>query len=61
MIPEDSWGQKIIDIKDNDIDIFVIGDDWQGKFDRLKEFCKVIYIIKTKGISSSKLKSILED
>jgi len=61
VIPEDSWDQKIIDIKDNDIDIFVIGDDWKGKFDILKEFCKVIYLVRTKGISSSKLKSILKD
>ena len=61
VIPEDSWDQKSNDIKDNNIDIFVIGDDWQGKFDKLKDFCEVIYLTRTKGISSSKLKSILED
>ena len=49
------------DIQDNDIDIFVMGDDWEGKFDELKDFCEVIYYPRTKGISSTKLRSILDD
>jgi glycerol-3-phosphate cytidylyltransferase len=61
VIPEDNWDQKTTDIQNNNIDIFVMGDDWQGKFDKLKSFCKVIYLPRTKGISSSKLKSILKD
>ena len=61
VIPEDNWGQKVTDIQDNDIDIFVMGDDWKGKFDELKEFCEVIYFPRTKGISSTKLRSILDD
>ena len=38
-----------------------MGDDWEGKFDKLKDFCKVIYLPRTKGISSTKLRSILDD
>ena len=61
VIPENNWDQKVTDIKGNNIDIFVIGDDWEGKFDELKDFCEVIYLPRTKGISSSKLRSILDD
>ena len=61
VIPEDNWDQKKTDIQDNNIDIFIMGDDWEGKFDELKDLCKVIYLPRTKGISSSKLRSILED
>ena len=61
VIPENNWDQKVTDIKGNNIDIFVIGDDWEGKFDELKVFCEVIYLPRTKGISSSKLRSILDD
>ena len=61
VIPEDNWDQKVTDIQDNDIDIFVMGDDWKGKFDELKEFCEVVYFPRTKGISSTKLRSILDD
>ena len=61
VIPENNWDQKATDIQDNDIDIFVMGDDWKGKFDELKEFCEVIYFPRTKGISSTKLRSILDD
>jgi glycerol-3-phosphate cytidylyltransferase len=61
VIPENNWDQKVTDIQDNDIDIFVMGDDWDGKFDELKVFCEVIYYPRTKGISSTKLRSILDD
>ena len=61
VIPENNWGQKVTDIQGNNIDIFVMGDDWEGKFDELKVFCEVIYLPRTKGISSSKLRSILDD
>ena len=61
VIPEENWEQKITDIQDNNIDIFVMGNDWEGKFDELKGLCKVIYLPRTKGISSTKLKSILDD
>lgn len=53
VIPEKSWDQKIEDVKKFDIDIFVIGDDWAGKFDFLNDFCKVIYLPRTEGISTT--------
>ena len=61
VIPENNWDQKATDIQDNNIDIFVMGDDWKGKFDELKIFCEVIYLPRTNGISSTKLRSILDD
>jgi glycerol-3-phosphate cytidylyltransferase len=60
VIPENNWEQKIEDIRQNDVDIFVMGDDWRGKFDFLEKYCKVHYIKRTTGISTTKLKSILE-
>ena len=59
VIPEESWEQKIEDIKNYDIDILVMGDDWEGKFDYLKKFCEVIYLPRTKGISTTKIKQDL--
>jgi glycerol-3-phosphate cytidylyltransferase len=61
VIPEKSWDQKIKDIKQLEIDTFVIGDDWRGKFDFLKEYCKVVYLPRTKGISSTSLKESLKN
>ena len=61
VIPEDNWEQKINDIKNEDVDIFVMGSDWKGKFDELDKLCKVVYFERTKGISTTKLKSILKD
>jgi glycerol-3-phosphate cytidylyltransferase len=61
VIPEDNWEQKVSDVKENDVDIFVMGSDWEGKFDELKVYCKVIYFPRTKGISTTKLKSILKE
>ena len=59
VIPENNWEQKTFDIKVNEVDIFVMGSDWEGKFDELNSFCKVIYFPRTNGISTTKLKSIL--
>jgi len=61
VIPEKSWEQKTDDIKKYDVDFFVIGEDWKGKFDFLKENCKVIYLPKTKGISTTQLKSAIKN
>ena len=61
VIPEDNWEQKINDVKNEDVDIFVMGSDWKGKFDELNKLCKVVYFERTKGISTTKLKSILKD
>lgn len=57
IIVEEYEGQKIDDIKRYSVDIFTVGSDWQGKFDYLKEYCDVIYLERTKGISSSDLRS----
>jgi len=59
VIPEDNWNQKIDDIKKYNIDIFAIGNDWKGEFDFLKEHCEVIYLDRTKDISSASIKRIL--
>jgi glycerol-3-phosphate cytidylyltransferase len=59
VIPENSWEQKIQDVIDHDIDIFVMGDDWKGKFDFLKDYCEVVYLPRTIGISTTKIKNDL--
>jgi len=56
VIDENKWEQKIDDIKKYNIDIFVIGDDWKGKFDFLKDYCEVVYLPRTENISSTFLK-----
>ena len=57
IIVEEYEGQKIEDIKQYNIDIFAIGSDWKGKFDYLKEFCEVVYLERTQGVSSSEIRS----
>ena len=62
VIPEESWGQKRTDIHEYHIDTFVIGDDWEGKFDFLKEEgAEVVYLSRTPEISSSQIKSDLNE
>ena len=56
VIPETSWDQKIKDIERYNIDTFVMGDDWKGQFDFLKDYCEVVYLPRTNGISTSKIK-----
>jgi glycerol-3-phosphate cytidylyltransferase len=56
VIPERSWEQKRSDIKRLKVDVFVMGDDWRGKFDELKDCCRVVYLPRTKGISTTMLK-----
>lgn len=56
IIIEEYEGQKIDDIKRYDIDIFTVGSDWEGFFDYLKEYCEVIYLPRTKGVSSTQLR-----
>lgn len=59
VIPENSWDQKIDDIREYRVDTFVIGDDWKGKFDFLNDYCEVVYLSRTPEISTSKIKSEL--
>ena len=60
VIPETCWEQKRQDVVDNKIDIFVMGDDWKGKFDFLSDICKVVYLPRTTGISSTDLKASMD-
>lgn len=59
VIPENTWDQKINDVKKHDVDLFVMGDDWKGEFDFLNEFCEVVYLPRTIGISTTKIKDDL--
>ena len=61
IIIEDYVGQKIDDIQKYDVDVFAIGSDWEGKFDYLKEYCEVVYLARTEGISSTMLRSETEE
>ncbi|MBN2237163.1 MAG: glycerol-3-phosphate cytidylyltransferase [Bacteroidales bacterium] len=59
IIPEEDWEQKTKDVQDHHVDLFIMGDDWAGKFDYLKDYCEVKYLPRTKGISTTKLKALL--
>ena len=60
VVPEENWKQKISDIQKYNIDVFVIGDDWKGKFDYLEDFgIEVVYLPRTKEISTTKIKKDL--
>ena len=61
IIVEEYEGQKIDDIKRLGVDIFTVGSDWEGHFDYLKEFCKVVYLERTQGISSSEIRAEKRD
>jgi glycerol-3-phosphate cytidylyltransferase len=56
VIPEETWEQKITDVKEYHVDTFVMGDDWAGKFDFLKPYCEVIYLPRTPEISTTQIK-----
>lgn len=60
VIPENSWDQKINDVKEFKIDTFVMGDDWKGKFDFLSEYCEVVYLPRTPEISTTQIKKDLQ-
>ncbi len=57
VIPENNWEQKVQDISEFKVDVFVIGEDWKGKFDYLDEFCKVAYLERTPEVSTTKIKN----
>lgn len=59
VIPEESWDQKVSDIKKYNVSIFGMGNDWVGRFDELKPYCEVVYLPRTDGISSTQLKKTL--
>jgi glycerol-3-phosphate cytidylyltransferase len=57
VIPETEWEQKKQDIIDHQVDVLVMGSDWEGRFDELNEFCEVVYLPRTPDISSTDIKS----
>ncbi len=59
VIPEDTWEQKIDDIQRHNVSTFAMGDDWAGKFDFLQAHCEVVYLPRTKDISTTSLKEML--
>jgi len=59
VIPEECWEQKTSDVQLYKVDTFVMGDDWAGKFDFLKEYCQVVYLPRTPEISSTQIKQYL--
>lgn len=61
VIPENDWEQKIQDVQNHGIDLFVMGDDWAGEFDFLKDYCEVVYLNRTEGISTSQIKNELSE
>lgn len=61
VIPEENWEQKPADIKNYYADVFVMGDDWTGKFDFLKQYCDVIYLPRTPDVSSSNTKNYINE
>lgn len=58
IIPEETWEQKRKDIQKHDIDVFVMGSDWEGKFDDLKDLCEVEYLKRTPNISSTAIRTM---
>ena len=60
VIPEHNWEQKVSDVQEFRVDTFVIGDDWVGKFDFLKEHCEVVYLGRTPEISTTQIKQEIE-
>lgn len=60
VIPEENWEQKATDVAEHGVDVFVIGDDWEGHFDFLKEFCEVVYLPRTADISTTALKKLIQ-
>ena len=60
VIPEQNWEQKISDVKEFKVDTFVMGDDWKGKFDFLKDYCEVVYLERTPEICPTQIKKDLK-
>lgn len=60
IIPENDWEQKREDIIKHNVNIFVMGNDWEGKFDFLKDICEVVYLERTPEISTTRIKNHLK-
>jgi glycerol-3-phosphate cytidylyltransferase len=60
VIPETCWEQKVQDIHEHNVSIFGMGNDWEGRFDHLKDHCEVVYLPRTEGISSTHIRKTLK-
>ena len=60
VIPEEAWEQKTDDIRRLGVDVFVMGDDWQGKFDELQALCEVVYLPRTALVSTTSIKESVQ-
>lgn len=60
VVPETCWEQKISDVQAYSVDLFAIGEDWDGEFDALKRYCEVVYLPRTAGVSTTRLKRTLK-
>lgn len=60
VIPENNWEQKVSDVQLYQADVFVMGDDWEGKFDFLKDYCEVVYLPRTPDVSTMQIKADLK-
>lgn len=61
VIAETGWEQKVLDIQRKSVSTFVMGSDWTGKFDYLSEFCRVVYLDRTDGVSSSMIRKVMTE
>ena len=63
VIPEETWEQKIDDVKKYNIDVVVMGGDWKGsdRFEYLKDYCEVVYLDRTEGVSTTQIKTELKE
>lgn len=61
VIEENNWDQKVSDVLNNNVNIFIMGSDWKGKFDYLNDYCEVVYPPRTKGISSTMLRKMIKN
>lgn len=61
VFPEKSWDQKTKDVQHFQAGVFVMGDDWKGEFDFLKPYCRVVYLPRTEGVSTSDRKDLIEN
>ncbi|MGR3615903.1 MAG: adenylyltransferase/cytidyltransferase family protein [Paracoccaceae bacterium] len=60
VIPETCWAQKREDIRNFNVDLFAMGDDWEGKFDDLQDLCDVVYLPRTQNVSTTELKLLIQ-
>lgn len=59
VIPEETWDQKASDVKQYDVDILAMGDDWAGKFDTLSSDVEIVYLPRTEGISTTDIRTVI--